>query len=215
MVARARLIGCFWFDGSFIGKRVGLRLRSFQMGEEPYMPGATTVGVVCKDGVLLASERRYSYGTFVMSKSAKKMFKITDNIGVACAGIIGDMQVLTREVLAYMNIFRYERGREATVRNTAKVMVNILSSRRMFPFLAQTIIAGVDMGKPDLYVLDPIGSVLGDKFAAVGTGAEVAMGVLEAEYRDGLSVEEAKPIVMRAGRAAFARDMSRWEASEL
>ena len=85
----------------------------------------------------------------------------------------------------------------------------------MFPFLAQTIIAGVDMGKPDLYVLDPIGSVLGDKFAAVGTGAEVAMGVLEAEYRDGLSVEEAKPIVMRAVRSALARDISSGDAIDL
>ncbi len=178
------------------------------MGEEPYMPGATTVGLVCKDGVLLASERRYSYGTFVMSKVAKKVFRITDNIGVACAGIIGDMQVLAREAHAYMNIYRYERGREATVKNAAKVMVNLLTGRRMLPYLTQTIIAGVDEGKPDLYVLDPIGSVLGDKFAAVGTGAEVAMGVLESEYRDGLSVEEAKPIILRAVKSALARDIS-------
>jgi len=185
------------------------------MGEEPYMPGATTVGVVCKDGVLLASERRYSYGTFVMSKTAKKIFKITDNIGVACAGIIGDMQVLSREVLAYMNIYRFERGREATVKNAAKVMVNVLSSRRMFPYLAQTIIAGVDDGKPDLYVLDPIGSVLGDKFAAVGTGAEVAMGVLEAEFKEGMSIEEARVVVLRAVKSAAARDISSGDAIDL
>ncbi len=93
------------------------------------MPGATTVGIIYKDGVVLASERRYSYGTFVMSKSAKKIFKITDYVGVACAGIIGDMQVLSREALAYMNIYRYERGRQATVKNAAKLMVNLLSSR--------------------------------------------------------------------------------------
>ncbi len=179
------------------------------------MPGATTVGVVCKDGVLLASERRYSYGTFVMSKTAKKIFKITDNIGVACAGIIGDMQVLSREVLAYMNIYRFERGREATVKNAAKVMVNVLSSRRMFPYLAQTIIAGVDDGKPDLYVLDPIGSVLGDKFAAVGTGAEVAMGVLEAEFKEGMSIEEARVVVLRAVKSAVARDISSGDAIDL
>ncbi len=185
------------------------------MGQEPYMPGATTVGIVCKDGVMLASERRYSYGTFVMSKSAKKIFKITDNVGVACAGIIGDMQVLSREALAYMNIYRYERGREATVKNTAKLMVNLLSSRRMFPYLAQTIIAGVDNGKPDLYVLDPIGSVLGDKFAAVGTGAEIAMGVLEAEYKEGLSVEEARPIILRAVKSALARDISSGDGVDL
>ncbi len=61
------------------------------MSEERYMPGATTVGMVCKDGVLLASERRYAYGSFVMSKGARKVFSITNNIGVACAGIVGDM----------------------------------------------------------------------------------------------------------------------------
>jgi len=81
------------------------------MSEERYMPGATTIGMVCKDGVLLASERRYAYGTFVMSKGAKKVFSITDSIGVACAGIVGDMQVLTREARAYMKIFQYERDR--------------------------------------------------------------------------------------------------------
>jgi len=85
----------------------------------------------------------------------------------------------------------------------------------MFPYLVQTIIAGVDEGKPDLYVLDPIGSVLGDKFAAVGTGAEVAMGVLESEYREGLSVEEARPIILRAVKSAIARDISSGDGVDL
>ena len=102
---------------------------------QPYVPGATTIGMVCKDGVLLASERRYAYGSFVMSKAAKKVFRITDKIGVACAGIVGDMQVLTREARAWMSIYQYERERPAT--------------------LAETIIAGVTEGKPELYVLDP------------------------------------------------------------
>ena len=179
------------------------------------MPGATTVGMVCKDGVLLASERRYAYGSFVMSKSAKKVFKITDHVGIACAGIVGDMQILSREALAYMSIYRYERGRQPTVKNTAKLMVNLLAGRRMFPYMAQTIIAGVDDGKPDLYVMDPIGSVLSDKFAAVGTGAEVAMGVLEAEYREGMSVEEAKPVLLRAVKSAVARDISSGDGVDL
>ncbi len=179
------------------------------------MPGATTVGMVCKDGVLLASERRYAYGSFVMSKSAKKVFKITDHVGIACAGIVGDMQILSREALAYMSIYRYERGRQPTVKNTAKLMVNLLAGRRMFPYLAQTIIAGVDGDKPDLYVMDPIGSVLSDKFAAVGTGAEVAMGVLEAEYREGMSIDEAKPVLMRAVKSAVARDISSGDGVDL
>jgi len=179
------------------------------------MPGATTVGLVCKDGAILGSERRYAYGTFVMSKAAKKVFKITDNIGIGCAGIIGDMQVLSREALAYMNIYKYERGRPGSVKNAAKLIASILSSRRLFPYLAQTIIAGIDAGKPGLFVMDPIGSVLEDKFAAVGTGAEVAMGVLEAEYREGLSVEEAKPLILRAIKTALARDISSGDGVDL
>src|SRR5437899_8960089 len=147
------------------------------MSEDIYMPGATTFGLECKDGAILGSERRYAYGKFVMSKVAKKVFKITDNIGIGCAGIIGDMQVLSREALAYMNIYEYERGRAGTVKNAAKLMANLLSARRLFPYLAQTISAGVDNGSPTLIVMHPIGSVLEDKYAAVGTGAEVAMGV--------------------------------------
>ncbi len=85
----------------------------------------------------------------------------------------------------------------------------------MFPYLAQTIIGGVDDGKPDLYVLDPIGSVLSDKFAAVGTGAEVAMGVLEAEYKEDMSIEEARPVVMRALKSAVARDISSGDGVDL
>jgi proteasome beta subunit len=185
------------------------------MSDEGFMPGATTVGLVCKDGAILASERRYSYGTFVMSKVAKKVFKITDNIGVGCAGIIGDMQVLAREAGAYMSIYRYERGREGTVKNTAKLFASILSSRRLYPYLAQTIIAGIDDGVPELFVLDPIGSVLGDKFAAVGTGAEIAMGVLESEYREGLSLEEARPLILRAIKSAVARDISSGDGVDL
>jgi len=105
---------------------------------EPFMPGATTIGVVCKDGVVLASERRVSYGYFVQSKSGKKVFRVSDTIGAACAGLVGDMQVLTKEVAAQLSVYAFERDRAASVRSAAKVMANLLFERRMFPYLAQT-----------------------------------------------------------------------------
>jgi len=177
------------------------------MSEEMALPGATTVGVVCKDGVVLASERRLSYGYFVMSKSAKKTFKITDTIGTACAGLISDMQILAREVGAYVTLYSYERERSASVRTAAKIMANLLFERRMFPLLTQTIIGGIDQEGPSLYVLDPIGSLIQDKFTSVGSGAEVAMGLLEAEYKEGLTTEEAKNLVTKAVKTAIARDI--------
>ena len=171
------------------------------------MPGATTIGVVCKDGVVLASERRVSYGYFIMSKSGKKVFKIADSIGAACAGLVADMQVLTKEVAVYLNLYSYERDRHASVRSAAKVMSNLLFERRLFPYLAQTIVGGVDEEGPSLYVLDPLGSVIDDKFASVGSGSEIAVGVLEAEYKEGLTVDQGKELVMKAAKAALARDI--------
>jgi len=176
------------------------------MSQFQMLPGATTIGVVCKDGVILASERRLSYGSFVMSKSAKKVFRITDSIGAACAGLVGDMQVLMREASVYATLYSYQRERSASVKTAAKVIGNLLFQRRFVPYITQTIIGGVDEDGPSIYILDLLGSVIKDKHASVGTGAEIATGVLENEYKDGISIEEGKEIVNRALKAALARD---------
>jgi proteasome beta subunit len=183
--------------------------------EYPIIPGATTIGLVFKDGVALASERRVSYGYFVVSKSGRKVFKITDNIGVAYAGIVADMQMLTMESAAYANLYSLERERKASVRNVAKLISNILFSMRLFPYLAQTIVGGVDEEGPSIYTLDPLGSLLRDEYASVGTGSEIAMGVLEAEYRDGMSAEQAVELIKKATKAATARDVGSGEEMDL
>ena len=179
------------------------------------MPGATTVGIVCKDGVVLAAERRVSYGYFVMSKTGKKVFKIAENVGAACAGIVADMQILTREVTAYLNIYSYEREQSVTVRTAAKLMGSMLFERRYFPYLTQTIVGGIDETGPKLFVLDPLGSVIEDKFTAVGSGAEIAMGLLETDYKEGMSVEEGKGLVRKAVKAASARDIGSGEGLDM
>ena len=186
----------------------------FQLSEY-YLPGATTVGVVCKDGVILAAERRVTYGYFVMSKSGKKVFKIAEKIGAACAGIVADMQILTREVGAYLNLYSYEREQSITVRTAAKLMGSMLFERRYFPYLAQTIVGGIDEAGPKLFVLDPLGSVIEDKFTAVGSGAEIAMGLLETDFKDGMAVEDAKGLVRKAVKAASARDIGSGEGIDI
>jgi proteasome beta subunit len=170
------------------------------------MPGATTIGLVFSDGVLLASEKRVTYGYFVMSKTGKKVFKITKHIGAACAGLVSDMQILIREVEAYANLFKLDSGRKIAVRSAAKVMSNLLFGRRLFPLITQTIIGGVDDDGASIYILDVLGSVLPDKYAAVGTGAEIAIGVLEEGYRDSMSLENAKELAINAMKSAISRD---------
>lgn len=171
-----------------------------------WIPGATTVGVVCQDGVVLAAEKRVSYGTFIASRSGKKVFKITDQIGVACAGLVSDMQVLARDVEANANLFRMDVGRKISVRAAAKLMSNILFNRRMAPLITQTIVGGIDEEGPSLWVLDVLGSVLPDDYAVVGSGTEIAIAVIEEGYRKEMKVEEAKSLVIRAMKSAISRD---------
>jgi proteasome beta subunit len=171
-----------------------------------FIPGATTIGLVYAGGVILASEKRVSYGSMVMSRTGKKVFKITDRIGAACAGLVSDMQVLVREIEAYAKLFRFDAKRPMTVKSAAKVMSNILFNRRMIPLITQTIVGGMDDDGPSIYVLDVIGSVLPDKYAAVGSGAQIATGVLEEGYKDNMSKQDAKALVLRAIKSAISRD---------
>ncbi len=177
-----------------------------QQGGMPWIPGATTIGVVFKNGVILASEKRVSYGYFIASKGGRKVFKITPQIGAACAGLVSDMQVLVRDVEANANLFDMDVGRKISVRAAAKLMSNILFNRRMAPLITQTIVAGIDDEGPSLWVLDVLGSVLPDDYAVVGSGTEVAIGVLEEGYRKDLSAIEAKELVTRAIKSAISRD---------
>jgi len=183
--------------------------------ESFYFPGATTVGVVCKDGVVLASEKRVSYGYTVLSKAGRKVFRITDNIGAACAGLVSDMQIMVREVGAYAKIFELDHGRPISVRSTAKMVANMLFRRRLMPYLTQTIIGGIDEEGASIYVLDALGSVLPDKYATVGSGAGIAVGVLESEYKDDLTVDEGKELVIKAVKSAVARDVASGDGIDL
>lgn len=171
------------------------------------MPGATTIGVVFHDGIILASEKRVAYGYLVVSKGVKKVFKITDQIGAACAGLVGDMQILTREVEAQATLYGMDTGRKIPVRSAAKLMANILFNRRYAPLITQTIVGGLDEEGATLFVLDVLGSLIPDKYAAVGSGTELAIGVLEEGYKEGMKLKDAKELVTRAIKSAISRDV--------
>jgi proteasome beta subunit len=178
-----------------------------QQGGYLYIPGATTVGLVCKDGVILASEKRVSYGYLVVSKGGKKVFKITDTIGAACAGLVSDMQILVRELEAYVNLFSMDVGRPISVRAASKLMSNLLFNRRLAPLITQTIVAGVDEEGSSLYVLDVLGSLIPDKYTVVGSGTEIAIGVIEEGFKENMTMEDAKNLVTRAIKSAISRDI--------
>lgn len=169
-------------------------------------PGATTVGIKTANAVVLASEKRLTYGYFVMSKNVRKVFQITPRIGAACAGLIGDMQILVKDAQAEINIYRYTYRREPKVSSVAKVLSNYLFSSRFMPYIAEAIVGGFDDTGSHVIVLDPLGSMIEDDYAVVGSGAEIAIGVIEADYKPDLSPEGVRELAIKAVKAAIARD---------
>lgn len=172
-----------------------------------YVPGATVVGMTFKDGVVLAAEKRFTYGKFIMSKTGKKVFKITDKVGAACAGMISDMQVLVRNMQALIKLRELDVNRPSSPSSVAKLMSILMFENRLLPLLTQVIVGGVGE-KPEIYVLDPLGSLIKDQYACVGTGAETAIGMIEAEYKADISEEEAKKLAIKAIKSAIQRDAS-------
>jgi proteasome beta subunit len=179
-----------------------------------FMPGATAVGISYQGGVLLAAEKRVSFGNFVVNKNTKKTFAVTDLVGAACAGMIADMQVLVRQVGALAKIRKLETKRNVAPNSVAKLMSVIMFERRFFPLLTQVIVGGVD-GKPQIYTLDPLGSLLPDEYAAVGTGAEMALGIMDAEYKREFSEEKAKELAIKAIKSSIQRDSSSGDGIDL
>lgn len=170
-----------------------------------YMPGATAVGITFTDGVVIASEKRIAYGNFLVSKTTKKTFPLTDKVGAGCAGLVADMQILALQIRALTKIRKMELKRDIPPNSVAKMISNLMYERRFFPLLTQVIVGGIT-DKPAIYTLDPLGSVLPDEYAAVGTGAEMALGVLDPQFKEGMSEKDAVDLAIRSIKAATMRD---------
>jgi proteasome beta subunit len=121
--------------------------------------------------------------------------------------MIADMQVLVRQVSALAKIRRLEIRRNVATNSIAKLMSVIMFERRFFPLLTQVVVGGVEY-RPQIFTLDPLGSVLPDDYAAVGSGAEMALGVMDAEYSRDMSEENARNLVIKAIKSSILRDSS-------
>jgi proteasome beta subunit len=157
------------------------------------------------EGVVLVSEKRIAFGNFLVSKSSKKTFPITPKVGATFAGLVADMQILALQLAALAKIRKMELKRDVPPNTVAKMMSNMMYERRFFPFLTQVIVGGV-VEKPIMYTLDPLGSVLPDEYAAVGTGAEMALGVLDPQFKPNMTKDDAVSLAKRAVKAASLRD---------
>ncbi len=170
------------------------------------LKGTTTAGVVCKDGVILASDTRVTMGFYVAHKHGKKVYKIDNHLGMTIAGTVADAQWTVDVLTANAQMYRINRNRPLPVASAARLIANLLFSARYVPLLTQVLIGGVDDTGPHVFSLDPFGSLTEEKCAATGSGSPIVYGVLEDKYKEGMTVKELLPTMIKAVNSAMKRD---------
>lgn len=174
------------------------------------LKGTTTVGVVCKDGVIMATDTRATMGTYVASKRAKKVFNITDRLVMTVAGGVAVAQRVVDILRVNARLFELEKSRPMPVAAAARLVSNVLFANREvgMPLPLQALVGGFDESGPHIFSLDPLGSLTEEKVVSTGSGSPIAYGVLEDQYREDCPVDEMLPIVVRAVDSAMKRDVA-------
>ena len=173
---------------------------------ELMMKGTTTIGVVCKNGVILSSDTRVTMGYFVAHKKGKKIYKIDNHLAMTIAGTVADAQWTVDVLKVNAQLYKLTNKRNMPVSAAARLIANLLFSSRYSPLITQVLIGGVDDTGSHVYSLDPFGSLTEEKCVATGSGSPIAYGVLEDQYREDATVEELLPVVVRAVHSAMKRD---------
>ncbi|MFB0557588.1 MAG: proteasome subunit beta [Candidatus Bathyarchaeia archaeon] len=172
--------------------------------------GTTTVAVVCRDGVILATDTRATMGNYVASKHAKKVYKITDSLAMTIAGGVAVAQRVVDILKANAQLFDLEKGRPMPVSSAARLVSNVLFSNREvgMPLPLQALIGGFDETGARVFNLDPFGSLTEEKVVSTGSGSPIAYGVLEDRFKEGSTVDEMTPVIIKALDSAMKRDVA-------
>ena len=156
--------------------------------------GTSTVGITYKGGVVVGADHRATMGHFIANKSVKKLFRISENVALTTAGLVGHAQSLSRMLVAELRLFELKRNQHMTVKGAATLTANILSGR---PHYVQLLIVGVDSSGPSVYSIDSAGGSIPDVYCATGSGSPFMYG---GRIRDQALALAAKSLLASAQR---------------
>jgi proteasome beta subunit len=173
--------------------------------------GTTTVGMLCKDGVVLAADRRATMGNYIADKKAQKIHQITDNIAMTIAGTVSDAQLLIKLIQSEMRLKSIRTGKDSIVKEvanlSARLVYNNIRQMSMIPGITQFLMGGKDLHGYHLYDIFVDGSITEcEDYVSSGSGSVMAYGVLETLYKKDLTVEEGVKLAVKALNAALQRD---------
>lgn len=174
--------------------------------------GTSTVGITYDGGVVVGADHRATMGHFIANKSVQKLFRISDNIALTTAGLVGHAQSLSRVLAAELKLFELKRDMPMTVKGAATFTANILSGR---PHYVQLLIVGVDSSGPSVYSIDSAGGSIPDTYCATGSGSPYMYGVLEDQFKTGMSKDQALSLAAKALLASAQRDAASGNGMDL
>jgi len=175
--------------------------------------GTTTVGIICKEGIVLAADKRTSAGYLIANKRTKKIHQISENMAITTAGLVSDAQLFTRIIKAQLKLLTIRKGKEPSVEEAANMLASLsyANIRRpsMVPGIVGFLLGGFDSKGQHLYDLGMDGSITkADDYCSDGSGSSFAMGVLETLYKRDMTMEEGIQVAVKAINAAVQRDLA-------
>ncbi len=167
--------------------------------------GTTTLALTCKDGIVMATERRATLGRLIGHRETQKMFNVGNHMAVTTAGLVGDAQQLVRILEAEANLYRFRRERPMPVKAAATMLGNLMNRSKAMPYWVQLIVGGWD-GEPHIYSVDAAGGAIPDTWTCTGSGSSFVYGVLEDRITDNMDVKQGVDLAVRGLNAAMRRD---------
>jgi len=175
--------------------------------------GTTILGIVCKDGVVMAADRQVTAGNIVISKHEKKVFPILDYLIVGGTGYAVDIQRVPKILGAELKLKELRSKSRPSVKQAASLLaqLNYSGSRNpsMIPQMAGFLLGGLNEdGTAELYSVEPIGGAykVEDYDANFGSGMPYVLGLLERQYKKGMGVEEGVKLAIEALKSSTQRD---------
>ncbi|MCK5615164.1 proteasome subunit beta [Candidatus Pacearchaeota archaeon] len=166
--------------------------------------GTTILGIVCKNGVIMAADNRATAGSYIMAKNEKKVFPINDNIMMAGCGVAATIQKVPKLIAAELKLKELRSKTKPTVKQAAGLLSNIQAGGQ-----AAFLLGGFNEdGSIELYTSDPAGHIMKveDYDANFGSGMPFVLGLLERQYKEGMSIEEGVELAKEALKSSTSRD---------
>ena len=168
----------------------------------------TTVGIMVKDGVVVGTESQATAGYFVATKTAQKLFQINDYACATISGGVADCQYVINQLRAFSRLKEVEEEKVPEPKYIASVTRNLLFSGRSY-FLAMMIIGGYSLKeqKGKLYGVDLLGTLYEEEnFISFGSGSPFSLGVLESDWKAGLTKNQGIELIKTAISSSRERD---------